>query len=93
MDTKNPLKLFWSYFKMVFLVLYKKGELRLPEVKESSTGRGWHLISRHIVATVPEINRMRKFSGDDNNRIRLDRSSPARVQQILFTNKSINYFN
>jgi len=67
--------------------------LKFPRVKESSTGRGWHLIVRNIVATIPEINRMRRWVGDDMKRVFLDSSSPARVQQILFTNKNITYYN
>jgi len=91
LDDRSYWKVAWTYFKMVFLVLYKKRRLVLPEVKRSSSGRGWHLVSRGIVATVPEINRYRKWVGDDENRVRLDSCSRVRLQQILFDRKSITY--
>lgn len=91
LDDRSYVKMAWTYFKMVFLVLYKKQRLVLPKVKRSSSGRGWHLVSSGLVTTIPEINRYRKWVGDDLNRILLDESSPVRVQQILFSGKEINY--
>lgn len=92
LDSKNIFKLAWSWFKGVFILLYKEHELNLPEVKRSSGGRGFHLIFYKVNAILPRINFYRKIVGDDSNRIFLDRCSLARIPQILFSNKKLISF-
>lgn len=82
-DDKDYLDLVWKIFKGVVLME------SFPEIKESSGGRGWHLIWRKQNLTMPEVNHYRRVVGDDSNRIFLDSTSPARVPQILFTSKEI----
>jgi len=86
-DDKNYIELIWKIIKGIYVTH------KLPEIKESSGGRGFHLIWYRINMNEDEINEARIFIGDDSNRVRLDMCSDARVPQILFDKKEVRYNN
>lgn len=85
-DFKNQYKL--AYYLLKGIILCKK----LPN-KIRITAKGFHVIFSGI--EIPEDKRyvLRKRLADDFNRIRLDMVSFKRTQQVLFSEKTVTYFN
>ena len=77
-----------------FIITITKGYImlkRLPDLTRR-TKKGYHLIWRHLNISQNKSYILRKFIGDDKNRLSLDMSSKKRIKQILFTTKKVTYF-
>lgn len=84
-------------FKGVFIIgyLFIRGSFlngKLP-AEIWRTSKGYHLIWRGLDISTEESYRRREMLGDDPNRIRLDKSSPKRIGQVLFSEKKRTYFD
>jgi hypothetical protein len=77
-------------FRRAFWTLYRETG-RVPEVRVSAGGRGFHLIVRDLPITFEESLRLRKLCGDDPQRIRFDeeswREGWVKPKQILWRKK------
>ena len=86
LDSKSRIKLYWSVFKGILLCR------KFPDViRNSSGGRGYHIIWRGLNISEEQMFKYREWIGDDPNRLYLDRSS-NRVKQILFTKKEVKFY-
>jgi len=77
-------------FRRAFWTLYRETG-KVPEVRVSSGGKGFHLIVRGLPITFEESLRIRGLAGDDPMRMRFDRESWSegwcKPRQILWGKK------
>ena len=77
-DEKNDLKLMKKYFEMEHVLN------RIPEVRISKSGTGYHFIVRKLKLTPEQLQFLREYFGDDPNRIYLDSIGLGKPRQVLF---------
>lgn len=81
-DTKNPLFILFYIAKGTIL-------LRKLPYKIRKTKRGVHCLWRGLNISEEKSYIYRKMLRDDETRIALDRCSPKRQKQILFSDKKV----
>ena len=82
-DSKSKKCLYWCVFRG--LLYFRK----MPDIRK--TMRGFHVIWRGLKINEKESYEYRKRLGDDWKRIELDKASPKRLKQVLFTEKVVTY--
>lgn len=85
-DHTNGLMLMNSLLRGIYFLH------RLPDVIRQTT-KGFHTIYYGINVTEDRSYKLRFCIGDDFNRIRLDRLSPLRLSQVLFSEKTVKYLD
>lgn len=85
LDFKNPLKMCVVIIKGILI------NRKIPSIRE--TRKGYHLIWRGLKIPEREMFKRRMVIGDDRNRIRLDMASPKRINQVLFCEKRVVYYD
>jgi hypothetical protein len=85
-DHKSRIALWWVCFK---------GRILLGKSADNiyKTRKGWHVIWHSLPMTEQASITYRKILGDDKNRIRLDHFSNKRLHQVLFSEKTIRYYD
>lgn len=82
----GKLRYWWSLLKGRLLIG------RSPD-RIYKTRKGYHLIWEGLHLTQEQSMRYRKLIGDDQNRIRLDSASGKRLKQVLFSEKTVRYYD
>lgn len=93
-DSRSLMSLAWKMFKGIIGIWMVAREFRLlpDEIELSATKKGYHLIWYDLKISEKQMFLLRKFIGDDPNRLWLDMCSPKRIKQVLFTSKRIIYY-
>jgi hypothetical protein len=86
LDSRNQIKCLWSIFKAYVLLRKKPDKIHI-------TKKGYHLVYRNVSKNNKEVLRIRKWLGDDKNRIKLDSQMIKKPQQVLFSEKRVVYYN
>lgn len=69
------------------IAFFRKNYGIIPEVRVSSSGRGFHVIAYGLDISYEESLKIRKMLGDDANRVMLDESI-LKPKQVLFSVKN-----
>jgi len=82
LDERNEEKL------LKIIAYFVKNFKVFPEVRISSSGRGYHVVVRGLNISFEESIRLRKKLGDDAKRIEFDLKTKFKPKQILFREKN-----
>lgn len=86
LDSQNPIELGWCLIKGIYKCKQMPRKIR-------KTRRGYHVIWQGLNISEHKMYVYRRIIGDDTNRIRLDRLSEGRLKQVLFSEKTVTYYN
>jgi len=85
LDSQDTLSFFAVLFKALFILHILPHEVR-------RTRKGYHFIYRPLALSEHKSFLLREVLMDDKNRIKLDKSSPKRIKQVLFMKKKVKYY-
>lgn len=84
LDTQSAIDFFRTLLKAYW-------HLRLLPDLVRKTRKGFHIIYRDLPVSRNTVFCFRKILGDDTNRIRLDKASKKRIEQVLFYKKKVKF--